>query len=101
MTPLTIALLSLATFLVGLYLGHRWATHDARIDFAQRERRYQKVIRFAQACIETNAPVRGHTVIRNDAGAIVDLLAPLWQCGTSELAAKAMIEEIRQRNTPH
>lgn len=100
MTPLTIALLALATFLVGLYLGHRWGSHDARVDFAQRERRYQKMIRFAQAYIEANAPVRGHTVIRNDAGAIVDLLAPLWQCGTSALAAQAMIEEVRQWNTP-
>ena len=100
MTITAAALLALATFLVGLYLGHRWATHDARIEFAQRERRYQKVIRFAQAYIEANAPVRGHAVIRNDAGAIVDLHAPLWQCGTSALAAKAMIEEVRQRNMP-
>ena len=66
MTITAAALLALATFLVGLYLGHRWATHDARIEFAQLERRYQNVIGFAEAYIEANAPIRGHTVIRND-----------------------------------
>jgi hypothetical protein len=101
MTPLTAALLALATFLAGLYLGHRWAAHDARVDFAQLERRYQKVIRFAEDYIEANAPARGRTVIRDERGAIVDLLDPPTRCGTSALMAREFIEERRQRISLH
>lgn len=101
MTALTAALLALATFLAGLYLGHRWAAHDARVNFTQLERRYQKVIRFAEGYIEAQAEPRGRTVIRNDLGAIVDLLDPPTRCGTSALIAREFIEGRRRRKSLH
>ena len=99
MTITAATLLALATFLIGIYLGHRWATYDARIHLAQLERRYQKVIGFADAYIEANAPTRGCTVIRNDSGDIVDLLEPPIRCGTPALLAQQRLEEHRQRKS--
>jgi hypothetical protein len=101
MTITAAVLLALAALLAGLYLGHRWATHDSRIDFTQLERRYERVIRFAKDCIEVNAPARGRTVIRDDRGAIVDLLEPPTRCGTSALMAREFIEERRRRKSLH
>lgn len=54
MTPLAIVLLALATFAFGLYLGHRWATHDDRIKLGELERRYQSVAKHKHSCNGTN-----------------------------------------------
>jgi len=96
-----IVFVGLVSLLAGLFLGHRWATHDARINFAQLERGYQRVVGFAEDYIEANAPRQGHTVIRNDSGAIVDLLEPPIRCGTPALLAQKFLDEHRRRKALH
>ena len=37
MTITATTLLTFATFLAGLYLGHRWGSHDARVEANNRK----------------------------------------------------------------
>ena len=46
MTIIAAALLALATFFLGLYLGHRWGGHDAGVEASDQKRRFQRLLRF-------------------------------------------------------
>ena len=62
------------------------------------EKRYRKVIDFADAYIVANAPRRALHVIRDEEGHIVDLL---MRCGTTAILATEMQEERRRRQALH
>ena len=97
MTSLTIALLALATFLAGLYLGHRWGSHDARLEAEDQQRRCQRILRFATPYIDAHAEAHGWLVDRNQDGAIIDLHGPPIRCGTNALVLKEYLEERQRR----
>jgi hypothetical protein len=101
MTPLTLALLALSTFAAGLYLGHRWGSHDARIEANEQKRRFQRLLRFAEPYIDANAEVLGWRIDRNAAGEIIDLQAPPIRCGTPAIVLKEYMEEKRRRKALH
>lgn len=98
MTLVGVVLLALASLLLGLYLGHRWATHDARIKLASQARRLQRVIDFADDYIERSATQRAWHVIRDPDGHIVELA---MRCGTPTLLAKKRLDERTRRMTLH
>ena len=62
---ITAALLALATFLAGLYLGHRWGSHDARVEANEQKRRFQRILRFAEPYIDAHADAQHWQVDRN------------------------------------
>ena len=101
MTPLSIALLALATFILGLYLGHRWGSHDARLEADDQQRRCQRILRFATPYIDAHAEAHGWLVDRNPDGEIIDLHEPPIRCGTPAMLAREMIEEQRRRKALH
>lgn len=101
MTPLAITFLALATFLVGLYLGHRWGSHDARVEANEQKRRFQRILRFAEPYIDAHADAQHWQVDRNDAGEIIDLHQPPIRCGTPALAMKELLEDKRRRKALH
>ena len=98
MSPLAITILALATLCLGLYLGHRWGGHDARVEANDHQRRFRRLLRFAEPCIEAHAEAQHWSVERNAAGAIIDIHDPPIRCGTPALLARQMIEE-RQRKS--
>jgi hypothetical protein len=98
MAPLAIAALVLATFLAGLYLGHRMATRRYRAEREQLERHYRDVIDHADDYIEANAAHWGVHVIRNESGEIVRLA---MRCGTPALMVEQRLEERRRHKALH
>ena len=97
MTITAAALLALATFLAGLYLGHRWGGHDARVEANEQKRRFQRLLRFAESYIDAHAEAQHWSVERNEAGAIVDIFDPPIRCGTPARLAREMLEERRRQ----
>jgi hypothetical protein len=101
MTPLAITFFALTTFLLGLYLGHRWGSHDARVEANEHKRRFQRILRFAEPYIDAHAETQRWTIDRNASGEIIDLGAPPIRCGTPALAMKELLEERRRRKALH
>ena len=101
MTPLTIALIALAAFFLGLYLGHRWGSHDARVEADDLKRRFQRILRFAQPYIDAHAEEQRWMVDRNETGEVIDIHGPLNQCGTPALLLKEMLAERERRKSLH
>jgi hypothetical protein len=101
MTPLAITFLALTTFLLGLYLGHRWGSHDARVEANEQKRRFQRILRFAEPYIDAHAETQRWQVDRNAGGEIIDLHQPPIRCGTPALAMKELLEDKRRRKALH
>jgi hypothetical protein len=101
MTITAAALLALATFLTGLYLGHRWGSHDARVEANEHKRRFQRILRFAEPYIDAHAEAQHWQVDRNASGEIIDLGEPPIRCGTPALAMKELLEDRRRRKALH
>ena len=98
---ITAALLALATFLAGLYLGHRWGSHDARVEANEHTRRFQRILRFAEPYIDAHAETQRWQVDRNAGGEIIDLHQPPIRCGTAALAMQEFLEDRRLRKALH
>ena len=96
MSTLAVSALALATFLVGLYLGHRWGGHDARVEANDHKRRFQRILRFAQPFIDGFAEARHWEVDRNAAGEIIDIQPPPIRCGTQAMLAEER-HDVRRR----
>jgi hypothetical protein len=101
MTITAAALLALATFLAGLYLGHRWGSHDARVEANEQKRRFQRILRFAEPYIDAHADAQHWQVDRNAGGEIIDLHEPPIRCGTAALAMQEFLEDRRLRKALH
>jgi hypothetical protein len=101
MTITAAALLALATFLAGLYLGHRWGSHDARVEANEHKRRFQRILRFAEPYIDAHAETQRWQIDRNAGGEIIDLHQPPIRCGTPALAMKELLEDRRRRKSLH
>ena len=101
MSPLAITTLALATFFLGLYLGHRWGGHDARIEASEQKRRFQRLLRFAEPYIDAHADAQQWRVERNEAGALIDIHHPPIRCGTPALMAQQVLDEHRRRKSLH
>jgi hypothetical protein len=101
MTTLAIIALLLATFVLGLYLGHRWGSHDAHVAANDQKHRFQRLLRFAEPYIDAHADSQHWQVDRNDAGEIIDLHEPPIRCGTPALAMKEFLEDRRRRKALH
>jgi hypothetical protein len=100
MTTTVAIVLAVAVFAAGLYLGHRWGSHDSRIDAAQLRRQSARILRFAAPYIEAHAEQAGWLVDRDVDGHIVDV-HPLIRCGTPAVLAKELLEEQRRRKSLH
>jgi hypothetical protein len=98
MSTLTIALLALATLVLGVYLGRRSTRHGHHAELASQARQIQRVIDFADEHIERVAPSRGLHIIRNADGHIVELAT---RCGTNALVLKEYLEERQRRKALH
>jgi len=91
--------LALATLLAGLYLGHRWGSHDARVEANDQKGRFQQILRFAEPYIDAHAEAQHWQVDRNAGGEIIDLHEPPIRCGTPALAMKEFLEDRRRRKS--
>ena len=96
-----IAAIALATFFLGLYLGHRWGGHDARVEAGDHKRRFQRLLRFAQPYLDAHAEAQHWSVERNASGAIIDIHDPAIRCGTPALMAQQILDEHRRRKSLH
>jgi hypothetical protein len=101
MTITATTLLTFATFLAGLYLGHRWGSHDARVEANNQRRRFRRLLRFAEPFIDAHADAQQWSVERNAAGEIIDIHHPPIRCGTSALMAQQVLDEHRRRKSLH
>jgi len=101
MTPPSIVLLALTTFALGLYLGHRWGSHDAHVEANDQKRRLRRILRFAGPYIDAYAEARHWTVDRDADGEIIDLHEPPIRCGTPALVLKEHTEERQRRKALH
>ena len=101
MSTLVIAAIAFAIFLLGLFLGHRWGSHDERIEADTQRRRCQRSLRFATPYIDAHAEVERWAVDRNEDGEITDLHGPPIRCGTHGLLLKEMLAERDRRKTLH
>ncbi len=93
--------LALATFLLGLYLGHRWGSHDARIEANEQKRRFQRLLRFAEPYIYADAEAQHWEVDRNAAGEIIDIHDPPVRCGTPAVMMKELRDDLRRGKALH
>lgn len=101
MTPLTVAILALIIFVAGLCLGHRWGSHDSRIEARQHKRRADRILGFATPYIEANASRSGWSIERDAGGRIIDLHEFPTRCGTPALLAKELLAERARRRSLH
>ena len=101
MSTLVISAVTFAIFLLGLYLGHRWGSHDARIEADTLRRRCQRILGFAAPYIDAHAEAECWIVDRNEDGEITDLHGPPIRCGTHGLLLKEMLAERDRRKTLH
>lgn len=101
MTITAATLLALSTFFLGLYLGHRWGGHDARVEANDHKRRFQRLLRFAEPYLDAHAEAQHWSVERNTAGEIIDIHDPPIRCGTSVLMARQILDEHRRRKALH
>lgn len=98
-TPLAISLAALGTFVIGLYLGHRWGSHDARVEANDQKRRTQRILQFAAPYIEAHADSLDWRVDRNDAGEILDMHAPPIRCGTYKRGTPHLDDMMQDRKS--
>lgn len=101
MSTLIISAVALAIFLLGIYLGHRWGSHDARIEADTQRRRCQRILDFAAPYIDAHAEAERWTVDRNKDGEIIDLHEPPIRCGTHALMLEEMLAERDRRKALH
>lgn len=101
MSPPAIAVLAFATFFLGLFLGHRWGSHDARVEADNQRRRCQRILRFSAPYIDAHADAERWTVDRNKDGEIIDLHEPPIRCGTHALMLEEMLAERDRRKALH
>ncbi len=97
-TLLAIPAIALTALLIGLILGHRMAGRGQRTERAQLERRYQRIVDYADDYIEANATGWGVRVIRNESGHIVQLAT---RCATPAVLAQDFLDEERRRKALH
>jgi hypothetical protein len=91
-------LIALVAFLFGLILGLRTAARGHRTERAQLERRYQRIVDYADDYIESNATGWGVRVIRNESGHIVQLAT---RCATPAVLSQDFLDEQRRRKALH
>lgn len=94
----TILTIALATFLAGLYLGHRIATRRWATERAQLERQYQRVLDHVDDYIEANAAGWGVFVDRNPDGHIIGFTS---RCGTPGMWVQEARDCARRRKALH